>query len=451
MANPKYPKNYDDELTTTPPFLPGISESADIADYVTRLKQSIIVVERELGINPSGAQATVSERLDLIESGSGEAQSYGESIHRVQIADKYSLNDIYNRFLVVGQISLNGLEETNLSTSPTSEVEVTLKVHVYVQKNTILTTRLYDITNGYATLIKQFTFNNDTGYVGGHFTKEVQLNIVTDIPLSSRIYEFRIYQEATGAVTSNEKSIVWDASLLLKSTNTPSSDGYTTARYTPITTDDLIVWKFDENNISGFTTFVNDGYAGSDGNLYNAINPHTPGYAGIYSNGAYLDGYDMETVGAVVEPTIMTVSSWLCPIDAVTAEDIGIQKLDANGNYVFKMLIDASNYFAFEYYGTDGMYHTYTTNFRVDASLAWIFVGFVISLPSVSICINGNFVTLNTGATSGIDFDGPLATGPGNWTVINSNYIIDDTRIAQTARSATWFMDTYKLGINRYP
>jgi hypothetical protein len=226
MANPKYPKNYDDEETTTPPFLPNVSGTTDIAEYVSRLKKSIIVVERELGIGPSGAQATVSERLDLIETGEGNVTNHGESIHRVQIADKYSLNDVYDNYLVVGQVALNGLQETNLENSSTSEVTVIFKTHVYVQTNTILTTKLYDITTGTAKLLKEFVFNDGYSYVGGHFTKEALLNIVTDIPLSDRIYELRSLQTIVGTTTEEEKSVIWDSSLILKSTNTPVDDGY---------------------------------------------------------------------------------------------------------------------------------------------------------------------------------------------------------------------------------
>jgi len=224
-TNPKYPQNYDDEQTTTPSFLPSVSGTADVADYVNRIKKSVIVVERELGINPSGAQATVSERLDLIEGGDASVSNHGESIHRVQIADKYSLNDVYDNYLVVGQVALNGLQETNLGNSSTSEVTVVLKEHVYVQSNTILTTKLYDITAGTAKLIKEFTFN-DVSYVGGYFTQEVQLNIVSDIPLSDRVYELRALQTTVGVTTEEEKSIIWDVSLILKSTNTPVDDGY---------------------------------------------------------------------------------------------------------------------------------------------------------------------------------------------------------------------------------
>ena len=67
MVAPKYPKQYDDIQDTTPPYLPTISGNTSIQDYISRLKASLIAVERELGINPSGAQTTVSARLDLIE------------------------------------------------------------------------------------------------------------------------------------------------------------------------------------------------------------------------------------------------------------------------------------------------------------------------------------------------------------------------------------------------
>ena len=227
MVTPKYPKQYDDTQNGTPPYLPNISGTTNAIEYVQRIRNALITVERELGINPSGAQTTVSARLDLLENGGGDTGT-GQSIHRSQIADKYSLNDIYNRQLVVGQISLNGLDETNLSNSAQTEVTITLMVHVYVQANTVLTTGLYDITTGVATLIKQFTFNNGSSYVGGHFTQSANLNIVSDIPLSDRVYEFRVLQVATATATTEEKSIVWDASLLIKSTNDGYTDGYGT-------------------------------------------------------------------------------------------------------------------------------------------------------------------------------------------------------------------------------
>lgn len=71
MTMPKYPQQYDDTSDATPPFLPATGDDTVVQEYVDRMKQSIIAIERELGINPSGTQATVAERLDLIDGGGG--------------------------------------------------------------------------------------------------------------------------------------------------------------------------------------------------------------------------------------------------------------------------------------------------------------------------------------------------------------------------------------------
>lgn len=227
MVSPKYPLQYDDVKDSTPEYLPVPGATTAIYDFVNRTRNSIIAVEHELGIKPSGAQATVSQRLDLIEAGN---DGYGtqQSIHRVQIADKYSINEVYNRYLVVGQIGLNALYETGLSLSIIVSISIMYKIHVYVQENTILTTRLYDITNGgLGKLLKENVFNDTGGNIGGHFTEESMLTIQSDIPLSERVYELRAIQTEVGPVDPDKKSIIWDASLIVKSTIRDGYDGYT--------------------------------------------------------------------------------------------------------------------------------------------------------------------------------------------------------------------------------
>ncbi len=456
LAN--YPGRYDDEEVTNPPlpaYLPYPGDIESIVDYIVKMRNSIIAIENELGLNPAGNQTTVSQRLDLLEASQDPFRGVGQAVHRVQIADKYSVNSIFTNYLCVGQIGFNLYDESGLSdTSGKTSIEVYFKVHVYVEKDTILTLSLFDISTGPGTLMKTLTFNTFGASTGGHFTTSVQLTPVTQVPLGESTLELRALQ--TSAIISPElerKSIIWDASLIVKSSN--MTDGYAlTGRYVEPDSDDLIVWKFDEETASPFDTFINSGSLGTDGDLVTPfpLISHVPGYNGIFENAALLSGNDMPTRAICASPPIISVSMWLNPtIPIVPNTIIALSKLDVDLNPVFTMKFDANNAVAFEYLGTDNLTHSFTCPlFYFNSTASWIFVGFVYDGYNVYTSANGSY-ELAGPAVAGIKYDGPLSAGDGYWTMLTSNVLVDDVRISQAARSALWFKTTYKLAINQYP
>ena len=126
-----YPDRYDDEEVVNPPtpaYLPYPGDIEAIVDYIVKMRNSIIAIEHELGLNPSGNQATVSQRLDLLEASQEPFRGLGQAVHRVQIADKYSINSIFTNYLCVGQIGFNLYDESGLSdTSGRTSIEVYFK------------------------------------------------------------------------------------------------------------------------------------------------------------------------------------------------------------------------------------------------------------------------------------------------------------------------------------
>lgn len=455
-----YPTHYDDEVLISPPspaYLPYPTDVTNIVDFIVKMRNSIIAIERELGTNPSGNQTTVARRLDLLEAVHNELIGIGRTIHRIQIADKYSLNSIYSTDLCVGQVGLNLYEESGLSNEDLlslTYVEVFFKVHVYVERNAILTLKLYNVTSDDVApiLITEMTFNDTGTYYGGDFTRSEQLNLVSQIPLDDCVLEVRAFQEVNGDPDPEKKSIVWDASLIVQTTKT--QDGYgITSRYVEPTADDLIVWKFDDEASSFVDTFINDGYAGTDGDLIASGTAHSPGACGIFEDAAFLSGDAMLSRTNGISPATISISMWINPTVPFTpSTDIALQKLDSVGNQVFITKVDPSGSICFDYLGTDG--NTYSFNTPIFSfpyvNANWIFVGFVYDGYNVYTSVNGNYELAGV-LVPGIKYEGPFDDGEGKWSLITSDLLIDDVRIAQVARNESWFKTVYKLGVGQYP
>jgi len=461
LPQPNYPAHYDNEDVNNTPsttYLPYPTDQQSIIDYIVKMRNSIIALETSLGIKPFGTQSTVSKRLDLLETTQSQITGLGKSVHRIQIADKYSINSIYSNQISVGQIGLNLFEECAMSNA-NSGIEVFFKTHVYVEKNVILTLGLYKITDGVSTLITSFTFNNITPYNGGYFTKDIQLNLVSQLPITNTILELRALQ--TQAVLSSDienKSIIWDASLIVQIfNNNDGSISNSNGRYVNTTSDDLIVWKFDDANSSSFYKYHNSGILGVAGDLSLPIidsNPfgiaHCPEFTGIFNNAAMLSGNTMYTQDICAQPDIITISLWINLLAPITPNScIALQKLDADSNVVFTIKTNADNAICFEYLGVDGITYTYSTPILFNSTNSWVFIGFVFDGTNVYTSINGNYSLMNPKG-SGINYYGPLSSGNGKWAIINSNVLVDDLRIAQVARNKDWFQSIYKLGINQY-
>ncbi len=455
LAN--YPNQYDDE--EVPPasaYLPYPGDVEPLVDYIVKMRNSIIAIERELGVNPSGNQTTVAQRLDLMESQFGDFYGVGQYVHRIQIADKYSVNTIYGSDMVVGQVNTNIYQESGLSDGTgTTSVEVSFKAQAYVERDSILTLKLYNVTGGFPSLITQVTFNGTAPYYGGYFTRDVPLTIVTQIPIGEATIELRVAQTDIGIIPDpQKKSIIWDASLLVRSTNR-TTDGYAmTVRYVEPTSDDLIVWKFDEPSTTIITYFTNYGTTGLDGylSLPGGIGvTHEPGYSGMFDNAVLLSGDDMVT-SACASPAAITISMWINPTAPIIPNTtIALSKEDITNNTVWSMKFDLNSAISFEFLGTDGFTYSFSCPpFQFNSTASWIFVGFVHDGTNVYTCVNGNYELVGAGIP-GIKYAGPLSAGEGSWKMETSSLLVDDVRIAQIARDEGWFKLVYKLATYQYP
>lgn len=203
MTFSKYPDQLDDSISL-PPSLDLITPVK--AEVVNRLRDAILAVETELGIQPSSTFGTVKARLDNIDNllselginASGAFNTVAERLDNIeaQILQLQNADKIIIPLAINASVQLNttytviGGDEFNPADYPSDGRQIVFVARV----NTINTSisadiRLFNVTDNASVASTEFSTLSATTV-----RNETILSVPTDLPNSEKTYEVQLKQ-----------------------------------------------------------------------------------------------------------------------------------------------------------------------------------------------------------------------------------------------------------------
>jgi len=199
---------------TDPAFLAVIDDSTVLdSAFFKKYADTILRIENELGIKPSGTYSDVRTRLDAMELGDRGDGYAAASPNSVAIATHFRHNWVSPIITtpggpvllptIIGKVSMDPSVEAGYDDGYGIAYFVS---SFYVDSDVSFTFQLWE-TTGAPTML------SSNIYTTGEHTVETIIALPISVSLS-RKYELRCYQVAAGGPATNTNSIIWNSRFL---------------------------------------------------------------------------------------------------------------------------------------------------------------------------------------------------------------------------------------------